>query len=104
MELKAYGAVIWRWRWLALAVAAIVFVATLVVQPREGASYTAVFRVAIAPNIAQTDAEQANPAREQYYEFITAELLVDDAAYTLESEAFQQKARQPGERVRWAGR
>ncbi|MHB1134655.1 MAG: hypothetical protein ACYC4L_19965 [Chloroflexota bacterium] len=91
MELRTYWAVIWRWRWLALAVAAVVFVATLFVQPREATLYQAVFHVSVVPNIAQTQ-EQANPAREQYYEFITAELLVDDAAYTVESASFQAQA------------
>ncbi|MCL5109274.1 MAG: hypothetical protein M1401_10485 [Chloroflexi bacterium] len=93
MELRTYWSVIWRWRWLALAVGLAVFVLALFVQPREPTLYRAVFQVAVVPNLTQGET-QTNIAREQYYEFTTAELLVDDGMYTLKTAQFQAQAAQ----------
>lgn len=90
MELRAYWSVVWRWRWLVVAVALGVFVATLAVQPREPTLFKAVFQVAVVPNLQKAPGD--NYAREQYYEFITAELLVDDAMYTIKTAKFQADA------------
>lgn len=92
MELRAYCSVVWRWRWLVLAVALVVFVATLTIQPREPTLYKAMFHVAVVPNLQPSPGE--NYAREQYYEFTTAELLVDDAMYTIKTAKFQNEAAQ----------
>lgn len=88
MELRTYISVVWRWRWFALALAAATFVASLAIQTREPTLYTASIQLALRPAIAQASTGDA-PAREQYYEYTTAEYLNDDIMDVVQSPTFQ---------------
>ncbi|MHB1417680.1 MAG: YveK family protein [Chloroflexota bacterium] len=87
MELRAYWQVLWRWRWLALAVAIVTFVASLAIQTREPTLFQSTLRLAVQPNIPQNQSN-TSPAEQVYYEYVSAELLIDDVMEVVKSPAF----------------
>ncbi len=91
MELRHYGAIIWRWRWLVLAVAAVTFAASFLVQTREPVLYQTTVRLALNPNLPLTSGDYS-PAQHYYYENIAAEYLNDDIMEIVESQSFRQAA------------
>jgi len=93
MELRTYWAVVWRWKWLALAVALVTFAASFTIQTREPTLYTATLRLAMRPNLATT-AQSSDPAREQYYEYTTAEFTNDDIMEIVKAPAFHSTVTQ----------
>lgn len=88
MELRAYGSVIWRWKWLIAVVALLTFAASFVIQVRESATYEAVVRLALKPNLPLTSTEYS-PAEHQYYEYVASEYLNDDVMEVTEGASFQ---------------
>ncbi len=91
MELRHYGAIIWRWRWLALAIAAVTFAASFLIQTREPVLYQTTVRLALNPNLPLTQGDYS-PAQHYYYENIDAEYLNDDIMEITESHSFRQAA------------
>ncbi|MDA8217785.1 MAG: hypothetical protein M0Z94_09240 [Dehalococcoidales bacterium] len=92
MELRAYWQVLWRWRWLALAVAIVTFVASLAIQTREPTLFQSTLRLAVQPNIPQNQSSSTSPAEQVYYEYVSAELLIDDVMDLVKSPAFNAEA------------